>query len=240
MKKRVQQFISIALAILVLCSFSYVYAADEKDKPNSKYYQDDLFQYGDSYFADDNNQWYGSSDDTVYFIPPLPDTDYKYYTLIYGNCLTNDSGEGLYCFFCNDNSLDVQGNFLIVFGSAALYKFNIHRLEWSLVNESSSGIGFYFNFESGSILDSTSRIIEYGSGGSLGAHRDYVHYNGYFFYWTAICILEKLLSYMENIYLYILSNQILQLVFLVSFVGEVIWFVVTLFNKVGELRNEEE
>lgn len=229
-KKRVQQFITIVLTILVLCSFSYVYAsASEQTDENSKYYQDNLWGYSDSYYGN------GDFNSTVYFLPPAP-KGYKYYVVLEAY-LGYETEPKIYLYLCN-SYVYRYGGFWLSFGDSALYSLSSDCLSWDFVKSQGSWTSYNFR-KILRYIDSTVNVVN-GNDSSGGKDIEFVHNNGYMFYWTAICILEKLLLYMENIYSYVLSNQILQLVFLVSFVGEVIWFVVTLFSKVGELRNEEE
>ena len=225
MKWRTQRQLLIFIIMLSLCLSFCNFNAYAK----SKYY-DDGESYNDSYLKDD----VVDEDSSLIFFPPFPDSEYKNYIIL--------SSQGdYYLVLTNDKRINFYGNSMVAEGHFIVYQFAQHNRQWVFNDDytkyyPANKYGFYKQFKDYTIIDSS---ISTDSGSQIEQNK-YTAKTGYRFYWQFITVEKFIIKQIESISDYVLTNKILTYIVLGGFAAEILFFVVKLIRRVGELRCDEE
>ena len=219
MKGAGKRFITILLLLLLFCSFTFQAYADD-------------YKYMDknSYFSGHENE-----NPELIFFPLLPEERCSdEYLIIY---YLQDG-----CYYLLFNTKDdffyyASWYHFLSSGTMYVYKYNQKiSNDWEYYGTwaPTEGPQFYKFI----VIDSTKQVqsISYGS---TDWQRMYQARTGYRLYWQLAIIEKSVLSWLNRISLYCLEREWLRYFILIGFSGEVIFFIVHLLSKVGELKNEE-
>lgn len=193
------------------------------------------FNYNDSYVQNED-----TVDNSLFFVPLPPDSPYKDYMIF------SESGSNNIYFYSSDPWLGCYD--IISFGSGSVYRivnwnpgilyvYNLKNNTWNFVCEFPNG-SYDYGFQPIKVLDSTVGTI-YHYGQDIYEFQSQPQKTGYKIYWTMSLILLQILDYVNYAADLVLSNDILKYALFTLFGGEILFFVITLINKIGDIKNEK-
>ncbi len=219
--KGVQRKVIIYLVTLVLlCSFSFpCYGYDYKG----------TWGYNDSYI-----NYRSDEDKKLIFFPLAPESEHEDYMIV----LWRDD----YYLFLFDGDVLFYGYQLQYPSTFDLYRLGHNSNSWeeypasALPHNSTTN---YINFSGGlTVIDATVNVERWAIMTPIDSHK-MTNRTGYRIYWQLALIEKLVLSRLSIVSDYVLSSELLRYSVMLGFVGEVIFFVVKLVLRIGDIRNEK-
>ena len=164
-----------------------------------------------------------------------PDSEYSDYFLF-------KSGDSFYLLLNNPRLGEFYiyaGDSHIIYGSYEFYKYTPGSSNnWELCTDYKKRLGTFPQFPGLVVCDATKNVCRYGAGVPIYNASNKLK-TGYRIYWQLAVMLRMVLARLDSFCDLILEHELIRYAALIGFGGEIVFFVVTLIRRIGELRYAE-